>query len=200
MSEETKITLGQRAEEKVKCCNCEKKILASEGFTYQDDDRNEVYVCAECRDAINQEIAAETENPNIIGGLTFGAAAGLIGGILWYWITVLTNYQIGYMAIGLGWLIAMGTIIGAGHKRGKRIQVLSAAITLVTLLTAEFIIFLHYAGQDPEINACVLQILANYNIAGLIKAFISSSLSPIGLIIWGVGLYVGYITPKAREL
>lgn len=194
MSEETKITLGQRAEEKVKCCNCEKEILAAEGFTYQDDEGNEVYICAECRDAINREIAAETENPNMLRSLMVGSGAGLAGGTIWYFFTILTMHQVGWIAIALGWLIAQGTIFGAGHKRGKKIQFLSGFIAIATILLAEFMIFLHFAGQETQLTINAV------NLVALFIVFITKWFSPMGLLICGLGIYMAYITPKARQL
>ena len=204
MTEEEKIVMGSRAEETVTCANCGKEIKVGESHAYAGENDEDIYFCNNCQKEIDNALEEETKNPNVIGATLLGVLAGIVGGIIWYWITVLTNYSIGYIALFLGWLIGSGVCLGAGREKGFGLQILSAAIMLVTLLVSELIIYIHYGAVNYEINMTTTELLLKFISSGqfgdLIKAFLKDSVSPIGLVIWGIGLYVSFIIPKPRKL
>ena len=66
-------------------------------------------------------------------------------------------------------------------------------------------ITLHYIGATPDYNMSSTALLNHllgqgYSIISLFIAAIKISISPIGLVIWGIGLYAAYVIPKARKL
>src|SRR5215472_894450 len=55
---------------------------------------------------------------NLAGGALAGLAAALIGAAIWAGITFATNYQIGWMAVGVGFLVGYAIrTIGRGIDR-----------------------------------------------------------------------------------
>lgn len=206
MSDENEqIVLGGKADEIVKCAGCGKDLKVEERHSFEGENGEDIYYCDECMTQINQALEEETKNPNLLFAVVASIIAGLVGGFAWYWITVLTGYQVGYLAIALGWLVGVATCFGAGHKKGKMLQGISVAITLVTLLLAEFMITLHYIGAGPDYNMSSTALLnhllgQDYSLVSLFITVIINSISPIGLVIWGIGLYTAYVMPKARKL
>ena len=73
------LEIGSRAEEQVECAQCEKQLLGSDAFTHADGEGATVYLCATCRDAVEQVIQQETENPNVVSALLAGVVAGVVG-------------------------------------------------------------------------------------------------------------------------
>ncbi len=204
-NENEQIVLGGKADEVVTCAGCGKELKVEERHSFEGENGEDIYYCDECLAQINQAFEEETKNPNILFAMVASVVAGLVGGFAWYWITVLTNYQVGYLAIALGWLVGVATCFGAGHKKGKALQLISVAATLITLLLAEFMITLHYIGAEPNYNmsstALLNHLLAqDYSLVALFITIIKNSISPIGLVIWGVGLYTAYVMPKPRKL
>jgi hypothetical protein len=70
---------------------------------------------------------------NMVGGFLAGAVAALVGAGVWALVTVLTGYQIGFMAIGVGFLVGLAVqfagkginkIFGVMGARGGRPGVL----------------------------------------------------------------------------
>jgi hypothetical protein len=68
--------------------------------------------------------------PNLGAGIAAGIGAGLVGALLWGGFTEVTNLRIGYLAIGVGFLVAFAmTRAGGGHSVG-----FGATAAVITLL------------------------------------------------------------------
>lgn len=204
-NENEQIVLGGKADEIVKCADCGKELKVEERHSFEGNDGEDIYYCDECLAKINQAFEEETKNPNILFALVSSIIAGILGGLAWYWITVITNLQVGYLAIALGWLIAFATCKGAGNKKGKLLQVIAVLVTLVTLLFSDFMISLHYVGDSlgdtmSSIDAFKYFLEKGFHPILIFIVVLKNTISPIGLVIWGVGLYTAYVIPKARKL
>ena len=201
---EEKIILGGRATEIVKCAKCDKEITVEERHSFEGENGEDIYFCDTCMEEINKEIEKETLNPNMFGASILGSIAGIIGCIIWFIITSATKTTFGILAVGLGWLIGKAVSLGAGNKKGLKLQILSAVIMTIFLLLAEYLIYLYFLGKEPDINMPVPTLLAHILVSGsFVKTlmwFAKWAISPIGLIIWGFGIYMAYIVPKATKL
>src|ERR1043165_2131467 len=81
--------------------------------------------------------------PNYAVALAAGIAAAVIGGIAWAVITVTTEFQIGYMAIGVGFLV--GFAVRLGHGRDKIFGFTGAILALVGCLMGNFLSMIGFA-------------------------------------------------------
>jgi Ca2+/H+ antiporter len=120
--------------------------------------------------------------------------------VVWHVVVVVTGYEIGYVAIGVGWLIGLTVHIGSGRKRAAPLQALSAGITLLTLVVANYFTFLHFLRAY-----LIEQKTEGYGgqfffVSPLEPSFLQSLISPIGLLIWAIALYVAFSVPKPRAL
>jgi hypothetical protein len=66
------------------------------------------------------------EKKLLLGGLA-GLAAAIVGAVIWAVITVTTDHQIGWMALGVGALVGFALRIGNG---GKAFGILGALFAL----------------------------------------------------------------------
>ncbi len=77
------------------------------------------------------------------GGFAIGVAlsvvGGLIGGWVWYMIVIKTDYEIGYVAIGVGILTGAGMVIGYRQANAKA-GLVAALIAVAAILGAKFMI------------------------------------------------------------
>jgi hypothetical protein len=85
-------------------------------------------------------LAKQTSDPDMFKALAYGAAAGITGAALWYAIVSTTQHELGIIAIGIGWLVAQGVVLGSGRKRGMNLQVLSVLLTVAAMAGAEYFI------------------------------------------------------------
>src|SRR5262245_10507001 len=107
----------------VTCAMC-KRGISTEYF-----DANGQSVCAGCR----TQLAQMTETPRgwsvfVKAGL-FGLVAAIAGAILYYAVIAITNFEIGIVAIAIGYMVGWMVRKGAGGRGGRRFQVLALALT-----------------------------------------------------------------------
>ncbi|MBA2280080.1 MAG: hypothetical protein H0W25_02455, partial [Acidimicrobiia bacterium] len=72
----------------------------------------------------------------IVGGVVAAAVAGAI----WCAVVAATNYQIAYLAIGVGWLTAQGVLAGSNRRPRLPLQVLAALCTLISCVVSQYYI------------------------------------------------------------
>ena len=189
-----KITIASKANKKVTCANCKKAINAGEQHTYKGKNGTDVYLCADCKTQINEAFKKEAREVNLPKALLGGFVAAVLGCIAWFGIEVVTGYQIGYVAVGLGYLIIRGILYGSGNRRNSKLQLIGVILALLAIVGANYFIGVHnfvdYLNQHYS-NADQSKVLY---IGFMVAAthFFDYAIDPIGLFIWGLSLYVVY--------
>jgi hypothetical protein len=92
-------------------------------------DVNGQSVCDGCRG----QLAQMTETPRnwrvfAVAGL-FGLGAAIAGAILYYAVIAISNFEIGVVAIAIGFMVGWAVRKGAGGRGGRRFQVLALVLT-----------------------------------------------------------------------
>lgn len=67
---------------------------------------------------------------NLVFAVVAGIVAMLVGTAIWVGVTVATNFQIGYMAVGVGFLVGLAMRF-AGRGVGQPYHVVGAVLTLL---------------------------------------------------------------------
>lgn len=194
------IRIGGKAEQSVTCAECQQQVPAGQYFSYKGQDNKDIYLCAACRGKVEEALKAESENPNLVMAAALGAAGAVVAGIVWYLIVTISGYEIGYVAIGVGYLIAWAVHIGSGRRRGAALQLMSAGITLVTLLVASYFTFLHFlrkAMLSEQVEGYAGEF---FLIPPTEPVFLQNLVSPMGLLIWAIALYVAFSFAKPRSI
>ena len=157
-------------------------------------------LCPNCAAEIDRQFEAETENPNLILAVLAGIAAAAVGALIWYGIVVITNYQLGIIAAGLGWLVGLAVVFGSGRKRGLPLQLTSVIITLVALVASEYLIVRHFLveylteqGYSGFALFMPLDVMWELVVTGITEDLLT-------LLFWGIALVVAFTTPARRQL
>jgi len=142
---------------------------------------------------------SETENINLLGAFLLGIGAAAISCMVWYGIVVVTQWQVGYVAVAVGWLVANGVIYGAGRKRGMALQLLSVMITLLAMVASEYLIVRHYLVEYlVEQGATDLPML--YSIDLMLELIVESiKADPLTLLFWGIAGWEAFAIPAKRQ-
>jgi len=102
-------------------------------------------VCASCRAQIESDLAAEQAQPArlplALGG---GIVAAILCGAAWALMVVVTNLEIGYAAIGVGFLTGWGVVLGARGKKGRPLQWMAIACAVFGLLVGKYFTVAHF--------------------------------------------------------
>ncbi len=123
--------------------------------------------------------------PAIMAGLV-GAA---IGALVWLGISVFTNFQVGWMGVGVG-LIVGGMIRVTGHGIDRGFGIAAVVLTLVgcaggTLLAGCWLLSVQTA--DAGFGDMVLALTP-----GLVAEIFKAMLSPMNFTYYGIGAVASY--------
>ncbi len=190
------LKMGALVDKDINCAGCNLVVSTDDAYCFVDREGNDVYYCEECKKSIDQSLALETKNPNIIGAILLGLLAAVVSGAIWCAIEYFTGYTIGYVAIAVGFLIGWGVILGSGKKRGFILQIISTVITLFTILAATYMTFtfsLHDYLKSEGINQFLW-------ISPFDPDLISNIISPMGLFIWAIGIASAFKVPAAKKI
>ena len=89
--------------------------------------------CAGCRDQIEALIETPRGAGPFLTALLFGIVAGIAGAILYYAVIAITNFEIGIVAIAIGFMVGYAVRKGAGGRGGRRFQVLAVVLTYLAV-------------------------------------------------------------------
>lgn len=200
--EET-LSIGSKVGTLVKCSSCSAEGNTDNFIAMQDNAGNDVYLCPSCKEKVKAQMAEETEDPNILTGVILGSIGAAIGGVIWFLVTVTTEREIGYISLGLGYLVGYGVHLGSGGKRGHFLQLISAAISIVAIIVTEKFIYDYLLNAYVHGNPDLYPDIGTNDVVSIpffALEFWKSLLSPIGLLIYSIGIYVAYSICRPRKL
>jgi hypothetical protein len=125
---------------------------------------------------------------NLPLGFIGGAAACIVGAILWAVITVLTNYQIGYMAVAVGLLVGYA-IRYFGKGIDQIFGIFGSALSLAGCLLGNFLSIVGFAAKAEGMN--YFEVLPLIDLS-LVPQIMIDSFSPMDLLFYGLAIYEGY--------
>jgi hypothetical protein len=121
-------------------------------------------------------------------GFLAGLGAALLGAVLWALVTVVTGYQIGFMAVGIGFLVGI-----AVRRLGKGIDtvfgVLSASLSLLGCLFGNLLAVCGLVAKQESIP--FMAVLTGLDL-GLAVELMKATFSPFDLLFYGIAVYEGY--------
>lgn len=107
----------------VTCIGCQRTILDK----YYDV--NAQPVCESCRNQVAQHAEVPRGWPVIARACLFGFVAALLGAILYYAVIAITDFEIGIVAIAIGYMVGYGVRMGTRGRGGRRFQVMALVLT-----------------------------------------------------------------------
>jgi len=150
--------------------------------------------------APDSTVQTEPEDKNLVRAIIFGLVAAVVSSVVWYGAVVITGYQLGILAIGVGWLIASAVVMGAGGKRGPAYQFISVILIVIAMGLSEYLVVRHFLNQELVKRGIEeLPLLVSFqSILELI--WMSVKESPLTLIFWGIAIYEGITLPAAKSI
>jgi hypothetical protein len=132
-----------------------------------------------------QQLRAEQNIGLAIGG---GVAAAAVGAILWTAITVATEYQIGFMAIGVGFLVGWAVRV-SGKGIDKPFGVVGAVCALLGCLVGNLLTACYFLAAVQKTGLVDVFLSLNPVLAAKL---LSVTFSPMDLLFYGIAVYEGY--------
>ena len=127
-------------------------------------------------------------NQNLSMGIFGGIIAASIGAAAWAAITVLTNYQIGWMAVGVGFLVGYAVrFLGKGLS--KIYGYVGAALALLGCLGGNLLSVCGIISKQEAIP--FFDLISRLNPL-IIMDLMQATFNPIDLLFYGIAVYEGY--------
>jgi hypothetical protein len=124
-------------------CSACQQTVADEYF-----DVNGQSVCAGCRDAMVRLGECPRGWRPLVGAGLFGLGAALAGAALYYAVVAITNFEIGLVAIAIGYMVGYGVRKGAGGGGGRRFQIIALLLTYWAVGLAYLPLAMQGVGED----------------------------------------------------
>ncbi len=128
------------------------------------------------------------DNQNLSMGFVGGLVAALIGASVWAVITALTNYQIGFMAIGVGFLVGYA-IRRMGQGVDPIFGYFGAGLSFLGCVLGNLLTTCVIVSQQDGV--ALGEVLAGLNLSVAID-IMKFTFSPIDLLFYGLALYYGH--------
>ncbi|HJU43898.1 MAG TPA: hypothetical protein VJ691_13820 [Vicinamibacterales bacterium] len=129
--------------EGVTCAVCQRTI-ADKYF-----DVNGQPACDRCR----LQVARQAETPQgfaVFGRATlYGLGAAILGAIVYYAVIAITNFEIGLVAIAIGFMVGYAVRTATDNRGGRRFQILAIVLTYWAVGLA-YTPFLFQAGAESQ--------------------------------------------------
>jgi hypothetical protein len=121
-------------------------------------------------------------------GLIAGLAAAAVGAGVWAVVTVVTGYQIGWMAVAVGFLVGWAVRL-AGKGTSTAFGVLGAALALGGCLVGNLLTGSVVASRElgVPITEVLVRMTPTFGVDLMAAMF-----SPIDLLFYGLAIYQGY--------
>jgi hypothetical protein len=138
----------------------------------------------------NQAAAFGGEAPNLGGALLGGLIAAVVGAVIWALITVTLKFQIGFMALGVGFLVAWA-VKTLGKGRDVLYGVIGGVFALLGCLLGNLLSACgSIAIQAVEpVMSVTLRVLGNPSSVGLI---LQQTFRGMDLLFYAFAVYEGY--------
>ena len=162
---------------------------------------NGKHVCATCRQQIEAELAAEQAGAgNLPAAVGAGLAASLVSGAVWAGIVVAANVEVGYVALGVGWLTGTAVHYGSGKKRGQLLQIIAVACSALGLLLGKYFAVVHFCKVEvAKVAGDEAAAAVSYFDPEMVKLFfqiIGKIMGPFDILWLVIALGIAWSIPK----
>jgi hypothetical protein len=135
------------------------------------------------------DFSAFTQEPdNLVQGVLFGTAAALVGAALWAVITVLTGYQIGFMAIGVGVLVGLA-VRRFGRGSTPVFGIAGAVLSLAGCVAGNLLAVVGFIAQGQEMP--FFATLGQVDLPLAMNLLIETA-DPIDFLFYAIAVYEGF--------
>ncbi len=125
---------------------------------------------------------------NLLLGIVGGIGAAIAGAAVWAGVTVVTGYQIGFMAIGIGFLVGFA-IRALGKGVTNPFGVVGAVLSLLGCALGNLMAVTAMVAAEQEVP--FLSVLSQLDPA-IIQELMVAFFSPMDVVFYGIALYYGY--------
>ena len=137
---------------------------------------------------VEQQLEQFRTEQNLPLGILGALGAAIIGAILWAAITVATEYQIGYMAIAVGFIVGF-----ANRTLGKGVNqifgIAGAVLAFFGCLLGNFFSIVGFVSKSENLGFFDTLSMIDY---GMVPSIMMEAFSPLDILFYGLAIYQAY--------
>jgi hypothetical protein len=132
-----------------------------------------------------------------VGGSLFGIVAAVLATVIWYLVIAVSGYQIGFVAVAVGWLIGTAIVLGARGRMSWGLIGLSVVLTLIALVVSEYLIVYHFFTEFGRSELGLTETIPLIQALDVMLEFVLASVEadPLTLLFWGLALVAAAVIP-----
>lgn len=142
------------------------------------------------------------DHARFVQAIVYGTGAAIVGSILYAAFTIVTHIQLGYVAVGVGYLVGKAMLHATGGLGGRKYQVVAAVLTYFSVSMAAVVQIL-WAFRErgfSHINGAGLMMLAEYGVASPFLRLRGGLGALIGLFILFIGIRAAWSLTADRRV
>lgn len=125
---------------------------------------------------------------NLTNGAIFSLVAAVAGAAAWAAVTVITNYQIGWMAVGVGFLVGMA-MRSAGKGVDAVFGFVGAGFAVLGCVLGNFLASVYFVSNSAGLG--YFETFARLNPVAIPRLMVAT-FSPMDLLFYAIAVYEGY--------
>lgn len=125
---------------------------------------------------------------NLMIGTLSGFIASMIGAGIWAGVTIVTEYQIGWVAIGIGFLVGFAIRI-TGKGIDPPFGIVSAVLSLLGCVAGNVFIIAYFLADGNEM--AIMSVLSELGFATIYE-LLANTFEIIDLLFYALAAYFGY--------
>jgi hypothetical protein len=125
---------------------------------------------------------------NLALGIAAGAVAAAVGAAVWAVVTVVTNYQIGWMAVGVGFVVGLA-VRTFGKGLDQVFGIVGAGLALLGCLAGNLLAVCGMIAQQESLG--FFAVFSSLDMQ-VIQELMVATFSPMDLLFYGIAVYEGY--------
>lgn len=136
---------------------------------------------------------AATKPGNLPLAIALAAVAAVVGAVAWAAITYFTNFQIGWMAVGVGFLVGYATRMGRGTT--VEFRLVAAVLALLGCVAGNYLTLIFELARNI---GTPLQVLAQVPFAEQVDDMVRS-FQLMDVLFYGIAVYEGWLFAAPKE-
>jgi len=147
----------------------------------------------------SQQGLIREDNENFGMGLFFGLVAAIGGACLWAFITAMTEYQIGWMAIGVGFMTGYAVRMG-GKGTSQSYGIAGACLALFGCMLGNLMTSSYFIAK--QFDTSFFDVFFSLNGEAISEIF-TKTFQPMDILFYCLAIYAGYkysrVTPSSAS-
>ena len=87
---------------------------------------------------------------SLFPAIAAGLVAALVGGIVWGLIVKISDYEVGFVAWGIGFVAGSAVVLATRGAKGRPLQVIAVVSALLGILLGKYLAFAFTVQDDAE--------------------------------------------------